>query len=69
VGEESWRQKESKVGEGVPQEWGDWTKRAITWEAITAITLLHSGADIVTLRHPKTVEIVKRFIEQLMNKG
>ncbi len=69
VGEESWRQKESKVNEGVPPEWGDWAKRAVTWEAITAITLLHSGADIVTLRHPKTVEIVKRFIEQLMNKG
>ena len=69
VGEECWRQKEAKVGEGVPPEWGDWTKRAISWETVTAITLLHSGADIVTIRHPETVGIVKRFIAKLMDKG
>ena len=68
VGEESWRQKESKVNEGVPEAWGDWTKRSITWEALTATTLLHAGADIVTIRHPETVEIVKGFIEKLMMK-
>jgi acetyl-CoA decarbonylase/synthase complex subunit delta len=66
VGEETWRQKESKVGEGVPEAWGDWAKRGVTWEALTATTLLHSGADIVTIRHPETVEIVKGFIERLM---
>jgi len=68
VGEESWRQKESKVNEGVPEAWGDWPKRSITWEAVTATTLLHAGADIVTIRHPETVEIVKGFIEKLMMK-
>ncbi|HET90172.1 MAG TPA: CO dehydrogenase/CO-methylating acetyl-CoA synthase complex subunit beta, partial [Chloroflexi bacterium] len=29
VGYEAWRQKESKVGEGVPEAWGDWKERAI----------------------------------------
>jgi acetyl-CoA decarbonylase/synthase complex subunit delta len=67
-GEESWRQKESKVGEGVPEAWGDWERRAILWEAITATTLLHAGADIVTLRHPKTIALVKQEIQKLMNK-
>jgi len=66
VGEESWRQKESKVGEGVPEAWGNWEKRAIIWEAITATTLLHAGADIVVLRHPQTVPLVRREIERLM---
>jgi acetyl-CoA decarbonylase/synthase complex subunit delta len=66
VGEESWRQKESKVDEDVPEAWGDWAKRGVTWEAMTATALLHSGADIVTIRHPETVEIVKGFIEKLM---
>jgi len=68
VGEESWRQKESKVGEGVPAEWGDWERRGILWEAVTAVTLLESGADIVTLRHSETVPIVRKAIEELMTK-
>ena len=69
VGEESWRQKESKAGKGVPEAWGDWAKRGVTWEAVTATTLLQTGADIVTIRHPETVEIVKGFIEKLMASG
>jgi len=69
AGEESWRQKESKAGEGVPEAWGDWAKRGVTWEAITATTLLQTGADIVAVRHPETVGIVKGFIEKLMASG
>jgi len=69
TGEESWRQKESKAGEGVPEAWGDWTKRGVTWESTTATTLLQTGADIVTIRHPETVEIVQGFIEKLMASG
>jgi acetyl-CoA decarbonylase/synthase complex subunit delta len=69
VGEESWRQKESKAGGGVPEAWGDWAKRGVTWEAMTATALLHAGADIVTIRHPETVQIVKGFIEKLMVGG
>jgi acetyl-CoA decarbonylase/synthase complex subunit delta len=66
VGEESWRQKESRVGEGVPGEWGDWTKRGIVWEAVTAAALLESGADIVCLRHPDNIATVRRTINELM---
>ena len=28
-GEEAWKTKEGKVGEGVPEAWGDWSERAI----------------------------------------
>jgi len=66
TGEESWRQKESKVGEGVPAAWGDWTRRGILWETVTAVALLEAGADIVTLRHPDSVTIVRKAIDQLM---
>ena len=69
VGEESWRQKESKAGEGVPEAWGDWAKRGVTWEAVAATTLLQTGADVVAIRHPETVEIVNGFIEKLMSSG
>jgi len=46
--------------------WGDWYKRAVMWEATTAISLLNAGADIITLRHPDNVPIVKSAIEKLM---
>jgi len=68
VGEESWRQKESRAAQGVPAEWGDIEKRGITWETITATALLETGADIVVLRHPKTVETVRGTINKLMSK-
>ncbi len=66
VGEESWRQKESRATEGVPAQWGDIEKRAITWEIITATALLESGADIVVLRHPQTVGVIRDTIARLM---
>lgn len=68
-GEEAWRMKEAKVGVDVPAAWGDWVERAITWETLTATTLLHSGADIVVLRHPESVSRVKAVISELWKKG
>jgi acetyl-CoA decarbonylase/synthase complex subunit delta len=66
IGEESWRQKESKVPKGVPDEWGDFEKRGITWEIITATSLLEAGADIVVLRHPKAIGVIRDTINKLM---
>jgi acetyl-CoA decarbonylase/synthase complex subunit delta len=68
-GEEAWRMKEAKVGEDVPEAWGDWEERAISWETLTATTLIHSGADIVVLRHPESVRRVKDTISKLWKKG
>jgi acetyl-CoA decarbonylase/synthase complex subunit delta len=50
----------------VPETWGDWEQRAINWEALTALTLLESGADIVVLRHPENIRRVRTAIEDLM---
>jgi acetyl-CoA decarbonylase/synthase complex subunit delta len=65
-GEEAWKVKEAKVGEGVPKAWGDWERRALEWEAITATTLIHAGADLVVLRHPATLRRVRAVIDELM---
>jgi len=67
--EEAWKTKEAKVGEGVPAAWGDWTRRAINWETLTASSLLHSGADVVAVRHPETLKRVKAMIQGLMVKA
>jgi acetyl-CoA decarbonylase/synthase complex subunit delta len=68
-GEEAWRVKEAKVGEDVPATWGDWEERAISWETLTASTLIESGADILVLRHPESVRRIKSMISKLWKKG
>lgn len=65
-GEEAWRAKESRVNEGIPAAWGDWAERAVNWETLTASTLVESGADIVVLRHPESVNRIKAMISALM---
>jgi acetyl-CoA decarbonylase/synthase complex subunit delta len=67
-GEECWKTKESKVGEGVPAEWGDWKERAITWETLTSTMLIESGANVVVVRHPETLRRTRTAIEDLMNE-
>jgi CO dehydrogenase/acetyl-CoA synthase delta subunit len=66
VGEESWRQKESRVPEGVPESWGEFAARGVLWETVTATSLLESGADIVVLRHPDSIGLVQKSIVDLM---
>jgi len=65
-GFEAWKSKESKVGKGVPEAWGDWKERAIHWETMTAIALVESGADIVVLRHPESVKRIQAAISELV---
>ncbi len=65
VGFEAWRQKEAKVGEDVPEAWGDWEERAINWETVTAASLVESAADILVLRHPESVKRIHTMIEEL----
>jgi acetyl-CoA decarbonylase/synthase complex subunit delta len=69
VGYEAWRQKEAKVGEGVPEAWGDWKERAINWETVTAATLVESAADVIVLRHPESVRRIDTMIEGFLNKA
>jgi CO dehydrogenase/acetyl-CoA synthase delta subunit len=41
----------------------------VTWEVLTATTLLQAGADIVVLRHPASAAEIKAVIERLMAPG
>ncbi len=66
VGEEAWRQKEAKAAEGVPEAWGDLAKRGLSWEALTATSMLEAGSDIVVLRHPNSIGIINGVIAKLM---
>jgi acetyl-CoA decarbonylase/synthase complex subunit delta len=68
-GEEAWRVKEAKVGEGLPATWGDWEERAINWETLTASALIESGAAVLAMRHPQAVERVKKMVGALMQSN
>ena len=64
-GEEAWRVKEARVGEGVPQSWGDWERRSLNWEAVTANSLVYAGANVLVLRHPETLKRLRGVIDGL----
>ena len=65
-GFETWKTKESKVGEGTPDGWGDWAERGVNWETLTAVSLIEAGADVVVLRHLESLKRVGAAIGELM---
>lgn len=68
VGAEVGRVKEAKAPQEEQPHWGPLKERGPMWEAMTASTLFMGGADIMLLRHPKAVEIIRKMISELMEK-
>lgn len=66
VGYESWRVKEATLAEEDDPSWGNAEDRGILWETTCATALLQAGVNILLMRHPKSVELVKKHIDQLM---
>lgn len=66
VGNEVWKSKEANLTTEDAPELGDSEKRAILMESITAVDLMLAGADMVVLRHPESVKLVKGFIKSMM---
>lgn len=66
VGNEVWKSKEANLSAEDAPELGDPAKRGVLMEAITAVDLLLAGADIVVMRHPEAVKLVKGFIQKMM---
>jgi len=69
VGNEIWKSKEAgQTVEDAPTL-GDPEKRPIIMEVTAAVCYLLAGSDIVILRHPESVRIVKSFIDLMTNGG
>jgi acetyl-CoA decarbonylase/synthase complex subunit delta len=68
IGYESWHSKEAKAATEDAPAWGDAARRGPLWEATTAIALLQSGVDILRMRHPAAVAVVRQYIESLWGK-
>ncbi|MCX5891397.1 MAG: acetyl-CoA decarbonylase/synthase complex subunit delta [Deltaproteobacteria bacterium] len=65
VGQEVWKVKECKQTNEEAPQLGDQTKRGILMEAITAVDLLLAGSDLLIMRHPEAVKLVKSIIQEL----
>ncbi|MGA7579656.1 MAG: acetyl-CoA decarbonylase/synthase complex subunit delta [Desulfobaccales bacterium] len=65
VGQEVWKVKECKQTNEEAPQLGDQTKRGILMEAITATSLLLAGSDLLIMRHPESVKLVKSMIQEL----
>jgi CO dehydrogenase/acetyl-CoA synthase delta subunit len=65
LGKEVWKTKEAKAPTAEAPQWGDARKRGIMWETLTATAVLMAGADILIMRHPESVRLVKKTIAEL----
>lgn len=62
----AWNARESKQAN---PEWGDEQLRGPFWEATTGISAITAGADMLIMRHPKAVKMVREAVEELASKG
>lgn len=68
AGFESWRAKEAWASENDFPSWGAQAERGPLWEAMTAAALMQAGGNILCMRHPQAVKLVKKNIADLMEK-
>ncbi|MCL5982913.1 MAG: CO dehydrogenase/acetyl-CoA synthase subunit delta [Firmicutes bacterium] len=69
IGAEVWRTREAIAPRGEFPSWGDQIDRGILWEATTAAALLQAGIDILVMRHPQAIRLVRQNIDELMVKS
>jgi len=69
VGYEAWRAKEARSGDEFADLWGPAAERGPAWEVVTATDLLQGGADLLLMRHPKAMEVVRSAVGQLVGKS
>ena len=69
LGNEVWKCKEAKLTVDEEPLLGDPEKRGILMEAVGAVSYLMAGSDILILRHPETVRLVKSYIDLLVDGG
>jgi acetyl-CoA decarbonylase/synthase, CODH/ACS complex subunit delta len=62
---EVWKTKEAKLAKADNPKLGDERKRSVLMEAVTAMSLLVAGADILIMRHPESISLVKEMIGEL----
>ncbi len=68
VAKETWKTKEAKISEAEEPMMGDAKKRGILLEAMSALVLLLAGGDVLIMRHPEAIKLVREMIADLTAK-
>lgn len=68
VGQETWHVKESRGTEEELPGQGDRHTRGLLWESVTAVCLVVAGADMVVVRHPESVGLIKDSLSALSER-
>lgn len=66
VANETWKCKESNLSTEDAPELGNASSRAVLMEAITAVDLMLAGADVLIMRHPEAIKLVRSYIGKMM---
>ena len=69
LGNEVWKCKEAKDPAEAAPLLGDPEKRGILMEAVGAVAYLMSGSDILIMRHPESIRLVKSYIDLVYDGG
>ena len=69
VGNEVWKCKEAGQSIEDAPTLGDPERRGILMESVAATCYLLAGSDVVILRHPESVRLVRSFIDRMVKGG
>ncbi len=69
VANEVWKCKEAKQPADEAPILGDPERRAILMEATAAVSYLTAGSDILIMRHPEAIRMVKSYIDLIADGG
>ena len=65
IASEVWKTKEAKTTAEEDPKMGDAKKRGILLEAMSAMCLLLAGADVLIMRHPEAIKLIKETQAEL----
>jgi len=65
IAKEVWKTREAKNSEAEDPKMGDARKRGILLEAMSAMCLLLAGADVLIMRHPEAIKLVREVMVEL----
>ncbi|MBI4285898.1 MAG: acetyl-CoA decarbonylase/synthase complex subunit delta [Chloroflexi bacterium] len=68
ISKETWKTKEAKIAEAEDPKMGDARRRGILLEAMSAMCLLVAGANVLVMRHPEAIKLVREMIAELTAK-
>jgi acetyl-CoA decarbonylase/synthase complex subunit delta len=65
IAKETWKTKEAKLSEKEDPKMGNAKNRGILLEAMSALVLLLAGADVLVMRHPDAIKLVREMMADL----